>query len=190
MAGGDGNDRLFGGSGDDLLDGNAGADRRLARLTATTCSPGTSVDGSDTRASATVAATTLDFNGSDAPERFTVTANGSRARLTRNLGNFTMDLDSLETARVRTFGGEDSATVGDLTGTELELVAFDDKNLTDAADPDALVVDGTPGPDRVTASSPQPGTLRLSGLAADRRARERRRGRPRRRQRASPAPTR
>ena len=45
-------------------------------------------------------------------------------------------------------------------------MAFDDKNLTDVADPDALVVDGTPGPDRVTASSPQPGTLRLSGLAA------------------------
>ena len=77
-----------------------------------------------------------------------------------------MNLESLETARVRTFGGDDAATVGDLTRTDLDLVAFDDKNLTDVADPDALVVDGTPGPDRVTASSPQPGTLRLSGLAA------------------------
>jgi hypothetical protein len=81
-------------------------------------------------------------------------------------GTVTLNLDSLETARVRTFGGADTVTVGDLTGTDLGLVAFDDQNLTDVADPDALAVDGTPGADRVTASSPRPGTLRLSGLAA------------------------
>ena len=164
MARSDGVDRLFGGSGDDTLDGNASAD-------SVSLGDGNDVftwnllDGSDS-VRGDGGRDTLDFNGTDAPERFTVTAAGPRVRLTRNLGNVTMDLDSLESARVRTFGGDDAATVGDLTGTTLDHLAFDDKNLTDAADPDTLLVDGTPGPDRITASSPQPGTLRLSGLSA------------------------
>lgn len=158
VAGGDGNDRLLGGAGDDLLDGNLGAD--VASLGA-----GDDVftwnigDGSDS-VTGDGGRDELAFNGSDAPERFTVTADGSRARLTRSLGNFTLNLDSLEEARVRTFGGADTASVGDLTGTDLELVEFD------AGGADALVVDGTPGPDHVTAGSPRPGTLRLSGLPA------------------------
>ena len=153
MTGGDGDDRLLGRSGDDRIDGNAGAD--VASLGSGTddftWDPG---DGSDT-VEGDSGSDAMVFNGSDAPEAFGVTADGSRARFTRSPGNITMDLDSLEAVRVNTLAGADTVTVDDLTGTDLDLLTFDTAGV---------VVNGTPGPDRLTASSPLPGTVRISGL--------------------------
>ena len=77
VAGSDGVDRLFGGSGDDALDGNASAD-------SVSLGDGDDVftwnllDGSDT-VRGDGGDDALEFNGTDAPERFTVTADGRPA---------------------------------------------------------------------------------------------------------------
>ena len=39
---------------------------------------------------------TLDFRGSDAAENFSILANGNRARLFRDVGSVSMDLDGIE----------------------------------------------------------------------------------------------
>ena len=166
LIGGDANEVLVGGSGNDSVDGNIGADRAFLGSGADTFTWNIG-DGSDT-VEGDSGADLLAFDGSNAPELIGVTANGSRARLTRNIGNVTMDLDSLETARVRTFGEADTVTVGDLTHTDLDLVDIDGLSSAQAPDGavDNVLVDGTAGADRVAVSSPLPGTALVSGLAA------------------------
>ena len=102
------------GSGDDRVEGNLGADVASlgARADTFTWDIG---EGNDT-VEGDSGSDVLVFSGSDAPERFGDTANGSRVRCTRRI--FTLDLDSIETARVRTRGDSDTVSVGDLTGTD------------------------------------------------------------------------
>ena len=87
VAGGDGVDLLFGSSGDDVLDGNASADV-ISLGAGDDVFTWNLLDGSDT-VRGDGGDDALEFNGTDAPERFTVTAEG----LTRDLGNVTMNLD-------------------------------------------------------------------------------------------------
>ncbi len=54
-----------------------------------------------------------------------ISANGGRARLFRDVGSITMDLDNVETIDVRAVGGADSVTVGDLSGTDVTTVNID-----------------------------------------------------------------
>ena len=56
------------------------------------------------------------FNGSDEAEKFDISANGSRVRLTRDVGSVTMDLDGVEEIDLNALGGADTITVNDLTG--------------------------------------------------------------------------
>jgi hypothetical protein len=54
----------------------------------------------------------------------------ARVRVTRNVAAVTLDVNDVEQANVRTLGGADNVTVGDLTGTGLttanvDLAAFD-----------------------------------------------------------------
>ena len=102
VAGSDGVDRVFGGSGDDTLDGNASADS-VSLGDGNESSPGTCW----TAVTACVV-TVVRHVGLQWHRRARTVhrdRRGPRVRLTRNLGNVTMDLDSLESARVRTFGG-------------------------------------------------------------------------------------
>jgi hypothetical protein len=46
--------------------------------------------------------------------RYRTPANGSRARLSRDIANITMDLDNVETIDVNAKGGADTITVDDL----------------------------------------------------------------------------
>src|SRR5262249_59186390 len=98
-------------------------------------------------------------------------ANGTRARITRDLDGMTMDLNSLEVLDIVPLGGADTITVNDLTGTGVGVVnialgadAFHD---SDGA-ADTVILNGTNGNDNIaivgsTAGSP---SLNVVGLPA------------------------
>ena len=118
LIGGAGAESFVGGAGDDFADGNIGADTasmgagddRFQR------DPG---DGSDT-VDGQGGSDRLDFNGSNASEEITFSASAGRAVLFRNIASITMYLDGLEHVNLRSLGGTDLTTVGDLGGTERE----------------------------------------------------------------------
>src|SRR5262245_46521186 len=94
ITGGDGADQLSGGDGNDLVNGGRGNDTILLGAGDDTFvwNPGEgsdTVDGGDGRDA-------MVFNGSDLAEKFDISANGTRARLTRDLGTITMALDKVE----------------------------------------------------------------------------------------------
>jgi hypothetical protein len=103
-----------GGAGNDTLIGSQGADTFV-------WNPG---DGSDV-VDGGENPDTMIFNGSDLPEKFDLSANGSRVRLTRDLGGITMDLGGVETVTVNALGGADAVTVNDLSGTPVTRVNLD-----------------------------------------------------------------
>src|SRR6185295_17771127 len=100
--GGRGNDRLIGSTGNDSFVWNPG-------------------DGSDI-VEGNSGTDTLQFNGSNAAENMALSANGSHALLTRNVGVITMDLHGIETVNIAALGGVDNVTIGDLTGTGAKQV--------------------------------------------------------------------
>src|SRR5258706_9808971 len=65
---------------------------------------------------------TLVFNGSNANENIDLSANGSRLRLFRDVGNVTMDNNSVEQVNLTALSGTDNITVNDLTGTGVTTV--------------------------------------------------------------------
>ena len=123
LLGSRGDDRLLGGDGKDFVDGNQGNDIALlgAGDDVFQWDPG---DGSDT-VEGEAGTDTLVFNGANINERMDISANGERARLTRDIGNITMDLNGVEHIEVNARGGADTITVNDLTGTDVNQVAID-----------------------------------------------------------------
>src|SRR5215467_4315945 len=115
ITGGDGNDTLIGGDGNDTITGGRGND--VARLgtgdDTFIWNPG---DGNDTVDGGSGNDTLL-FNGANVAEKIDISANGSHVRFTRDVGNVTMDLNSIEQIQFAARGGADSINVGDLTGT-------------------------------------------------------------------------
>ena len=162
LNGGDGNDDLIGGSGaetliggygNDVADGNQGAD--VAFLGAGddrfTWDPG---DGSDV-VEGQAGRDAMIFNGSNGAEQFVVGANVGRVQFVRDLGNITMDLNGVEEIDVNALGGADQLAVGKLTGTGLTVIKTDLAGAGGTADdgsPDRVIVDGTNGPDAITAA--------------------------------------
>jgi hypothetical protein len=94
--GGTGNDTLFGGAGDDRFSWN----------------PGDGNDAVDGQAGNDL----LGVFGSNLNENIAISANGTRALITRDVDGMTMDLNSLEVLDVIPLGGADTVTVNDLTG--------------------------------------------------------------------------
>src|SRR5262249_48910972 len=82
--GGAGNDMITGSRGNDVVIGGTGND--VALLVG---------DASDT-VEGQAGTDTLQFNGANIDEKIDISANGSRARLTRDVGNVTMDLNGVE----------------------------------------------------------------------------------------------
>jgi predicted ester cyclase len=166
LLGGDGDDLLLGGSGNDLVDGNRGVD--TARMGSGNDTfqwdPG---DGNDT-VDGDSGSDVLQFNGSNAGEDMTVSADGARVRFTRNIANIVMDLGTLERVNVRALAGVDNVTVNDLAGTAVKLVDVDESGFDGSGDAskDNVIVNGTDKADKFTAGSPTPGTALISGLAA------------------------
>ncbi len=123
LNGGDGNDTITGSQGNDTVTGGRGNDVAFLGTGDDTFvwNPG---DGSDT-VEGQGGFDTLQFNGSNVNENMDISANGSRVRLFRDVGNVTMDLNSVERVNLSALGGADTITVNGLTGTDLKQVAVD-----------------------------------------------------------------
>jgi Ca2+-binding RTX toxin-like protein len=147
LLGSNGIDLLLGGDGNDFADGQQGNDVALLGAGADTFQwdPG---DGSDV-VEGQDGADTMAFNGSAASELMEASANGGRVRFTRNVGTITMDLDDVESIVARAFGGTDTLTVNDLSGTDVTNVASDLALVGggDDAAADNVIVNGTNGDD-------------------------------------------
>src|SRR5262249_52739609 len=103
ITGGDGNDTLKGGARNHIINGGGGNDTALMGDGNDTFvwNPG---DGNDT-VEGQGGADTLLFNGANINENITLSANGTRARLTRDVANITMDLNGVEQVNVNALGG-------------------------------------------------------------------------------------
>ncbi len=164
VLGGNGPDLVIAGDGDDFVDGNQADDTVLigAGNDAMQWDPGDGNDileGQDGRDK-------LLFNTSNIGERVDVAANGGRVRLVRDIGNVTMDLDDVEEIDHRSFGGNDSVTVNDLSGTDLtkfdeDLGAFGGGGDAGA---DNVIVNGTAGADQPLVTTARAGRTLVSGL--------------------------
>jgi Ca2+-binding RTX toxin-like protein len=181
MEGGGGNDTLLGGrgvermlgdGGNDLADGNAGND--AARMGSGDdvfrWDPG---DGSDV-VEGQSGRDELLFNGANAAEQFSVSANGHRVRYLRDVANITMDLDDVERITTNALGGTDTMTVNDVTGTDLTEITTDYAGAIGGTAGDGavdrLVVNGTEGADLIDITGDATSTT-VSGLKALIRAR-------------------
>ena len=167
LIGGDGNDLIIGGRGDDVAFMGAGNDSFL-------WNPG---DGSDI-VEGQDGFDTMVFNGANIAERFDLSANGSRLRFTRDVGNITMDTNQVEQVNLNALGGADTVTVNDLTGTGVSSVRINlagalsgtpsdappSSTLGDSA-PDSVIVNGTAGADNITVTG-NSGNAIVGGLSA------------------------
>jgi len=166
LNGGDGDDRIIGSAGNDVVNGGRGSDVALLGAGNDTFvwNPG---DGSDI-VEGQAGADTLQFNGSNIGEAIDISANGSRIRLTRDIGTVTMDVNDTETINVRALGGEDTITVNDLTGTDVTNVNVDLGVTGGGADDqaDTIVLNATDGDDAITVTSNN-GVVTVTGLAEE-----------------------
>jgi Ca2+-binding RTX toxin-like protein len=167
ITGGDGNDTLLGGAGNDVITGGRGND--FANLGSGddtfVWNPG---DGSDTVEGGDGTDTLL-FNGASANEKINITANHGRVSFTRDVGNVSMDLNSIEHIDFNARGAADDVNVGDLTGTGVTQVAIDlaatpNSGVGDGA-ADSVTVNGTAGSDNIQVSGTA-GSISVTGLAA------------------------
>jgi Ca2+-binding RTX toxin-like protein len=165
LLGSNGNDLLLGGDGNDFVDGNQGSDTGLLGAGDDTFQwdPGDASDEVEGQAGTDV----LVFNGNNANEKMEASANGARARFTRDLGNVVMDMNDVESIDAKLLGGADSLHVADLSGTDLVSVNADlaATGGGDDGQPDNVIVDATNGDDVVSVTG---GTdnVRVAGLAA------------------------
>ncbi|HEX9093746.1 MAG TPA: calcium-binding protein [Coriobacteriia bacterium] len=149
LDGGEGNDSINGGPGNETQLGGAGDDTFV-------WNPG---DGSDTLVGG-AGRDTMVFNGAAGNVVFTLGAQGAGFRFTRDLGNIVMNATEVEAIRLNALGGDDSATVGDLSGVgDLDTITFfmGDGNDTATASAQAnaainFLVSGNLGNDTLTGS--------------------------------------
>lgn len=165
LLGSNGADRLFGGDGNDLVDGNQGSDTVLLGAGDDTFQwdPG---DGSDL-VEGQDGYDTMIFNGANIDEKIDLSANGSRLRLTRDIGSVTMDVNAVETVNVNALGGADTITVNDLSGVGVALVNVDLAGAGSVGDgqADKVIVNGTAGDDTAVVNGDASGVSVL-GLSA------------------------
>jgi hypothetical protein len=149
LIGGPGDDVLEGGEDFDDVEGRGGDDTAAlgADFDRFTWSPGDGndvVDGGPSHDSIT-------FNGSDAAELVSLSADGRRLRVTRDLDSAVADLGGIEELATSLRAGADTLRVGDLSRTPMELMHA---NLgagfaTGDGALDAIEVDGTPRADSI-----------------------------------------
>ena len=193
LFGGDGNDMLTGGAGNDQVFGEAGNDTMIwnpgdgsdtfegadlvvggrgndvaflgGGADTFVWNPGDGNDSVDGQAGVD----TLLFNGANVNEKIDISANGSRARFTRDVANITMDLNSMETIDFNALGGADTITVNNLTGTGVKNVNIDlaspPGSGTGDGQADTIIINATSGDDNIVVST-SGGVITVSGLAA------------------------
>lgn len=166
IRGGDGNDIVLGGAGNDVVVGGRGNDVALlgAGNDRFDWDPG---EGSDI-IEGQAGRDRMLFNGSNGDEEFNTTANGSRVRFTRDVGNIVMDLNDVEDILLNTKGGNDQVKVSDLSGTDIVRqtvdLAADGTAAPDGAGDEVEVV-GTNGNDVIQVRGLSTGQL-VTGLSA------------------------
>jgi len=125
-------------------------------------------DGSD-QVDGQAGTDTLLFNGANVSENISISANGSHATLTRDVGNVTMDLNSIEDLQLNALGGADNITVNDLSGTGVKQVAIDLASPPGSGQgdgqPDTVTVNGRSGNDHITIAN-NGTSVTVSGLPA------------------------
>ena len=167
ILGSNGVDLLLGGDGNDFIDGQQGNDTAFLGDGDDTFQwdPG---DGSDV-VEGQAGMDRLLFNGSGGSEVIDVSANGPRARFTRNLGNIALDLDDVERIDVNALGSPDTITVNDMTGTDVTAVGLNLAGVFGGgagdAQADSVIVNATNGNDTMTVTGGAGGAT-VSGLAA------------------------
>ena len=167
ITGGDGADTLLGGDGNDVVTGGIGNDTAQlgAGDDAFIWNPG---DGNDTVDGGT-GTDTLQFNGADDSENINMSANGTRARFKRDVGNVVIDLNAVENINFVAHGGADNITVNDLTGTgvsqvNIDLSATPGSGIGDGQ-ADTVTVNGTGGNDQIQIVASGTTSLAVVGLA-------------------------
>jgi Ca2+-binding RTX toxin-like protein len=112
---------------------------------------------------------TLVFNGSNANENISMSANGQRFTFFRDVANITMDCGGIEQVVFNAIGGTDTVTVNDLTGTQVTNVFVDLSGTIGSGigdgQADTVVVNGTAGNDHITIIG-DTNSAQVSGLAA------------------------
>jgi Ca2+-binding RTX toxin-like protein len=167
LGGGSGAESLLGGDGNDSIDGNGGADVAFMGDGDDTFvwDPG---DGSDVVEGQDGADTML-FNGAGGAEQVDLSANGNRLRFFRTQGAITMDTAGVERVDFNALGGADTATVNDLSGTDVTDVRVDLAatlgGATGDGQNDRVVVNATDGDDAIDVSGDAE-VVKVSGLAA------------------------
>jgi Ca2+-binding RTX toxin-like protein len=159
ITGGDGNDRITGGDGNDSINGGRGNDSIFLGSgdDTFTWNPG---DGSDVVEGGD-GSDTMIFNGANVDEKIDISANGSRVRFSRDMGNITMDVNGLEQINFNALGGVDTVTVNDLTGTGVTDVGL---NLAGGG-AKSVIVNGSVDDDTIAVSG-DAAKFALFGLAA------------------------
>src|SRR5262249_17939740 len=107
-------------------------------------------------------ADSLRFNGANISERFELSANGSRLRLTRDIATVTMDVDGVERVDLLQRGGSDVTTVDNLAGTDVSQVNVDEGGADGVAD--QVKVEGTEVNDAINVAG-DAGGVAVTGLA-------------------------
>jgi Ca2+-binding RTX toxin-like protein len=167
ITGSRGNDLLIGGDGNDSVTGGQGNDTALLGNGNDTFvwNPG---DGSDV-VEGQAGTDTLVFNGSNVAENMDISANGTRARLFRDVGNVTMDINGVEHIQLATLGGADHVTVNDLSGTGVTQVAIDLSATLGSGQGDGLAdtvtANGTASDDKINVVG-SGSSVTINGLAA------------------------
>ncbi len=166
LNGGAGNDRIIGGAGNDLVIGGQGSDTAFMGAGDDTFvwNPG---DGSDI-VEGQAGNDTLLFNGANVSETIDISANGSRVRFTRDIGNVVMDVNGVENIDFNALGGADKITVNDLTGTNVSQVKLDLSATAGSGQGDGAVdtvtINGTAGNDVITVVNNN-GVVTVTGLS-------------------------
>jgi Ca2+-binding RTX toxin-like protein len=157
-------DKVDGGTGDDTLNSGAGIDEMFGKegndtLIWTANQGSDRIEGGDDL-------DTFQVRGSNSAEIYAISANADRVTVTRNIGNFTLDINNVETLSLATLGGADSVTTNDLMGTDLTTVHLDlgVNNAGDAA-ADVVIINGTAAADVVQINAVAT-TVQVVGLAA------------------------
>ena len=114
-------------------------------------------DGSDT-VEGQAGTDTLLFNGANVNENINISANGSRALFTRDVGNvIRWTSTASSTCSSMRFGGADTITVNDLTGTDVNQVAIDLAGMPGSGvgdgQVDTVIINGTAGDDVINVAA-------------------------------------
>ncbi|MBE9139173.1 calcium-binding protein [Nodosilinea sp. LEGE 07088] len=146
--GGDGDDLAFLGDGDDLFGWNPGEDNDT-------------IDGGG-------GYDTMLFNGANVDEQIDLSAVGERLRFFRDVAAVLMDTNDLERVDFNAFGGADTITVNDLTGTDVKQINLSLAAFGSAAgdgQTDTVILNGA-GQGSTVSISGGAGKTTVTGLAA------------------------